>query len=90
MAELNLEKPIHRFGYSSRKDAWWIKPLLTFIGLSAFVIYTTWAAFQGVHYHYGLIFHRFIPPNFLEIHHIAGSDQSSTGGQTGCPGRLHF
>jgi hypothetical protein len=53
MSGLNLEKTIHRFGFTSRKDAWWIKPLFTFLGLSAFVIYVTWAAFQGVHYHYG-------------------------------------
>jgi len=53
MAELNLGRRVHRFGYTSRKDAWWVTPLLTFIGLSAFVIYTTWAAFQGEYYHYG-------------------------------------
>ena len=53
MAELNLEKPIHRFGYTSRKDAWWVKPLFTFIGLASFVIYVTWAAFQGEHYYSG-------------------------------------
>lgn len=53
MSGLNLEKSIHRFGVTSRKDAWWVKPLFTFIGLSAFVVYVTWAAFQGVHYHYG-------------------------------------
>ena len=53
MAELNLGKAIHRFGYTSRKDAWWVKPLFTFIGLSAFVIYVTWAAFQGEHYYSG-------------------------------------
>jgi len=44
---------VYRFGATSRKDAWWVTPLLTFIGLSAFVIYTTWAAFQGEYYHYG-------------------------------------
>lgn len=53
MAEVNLEKPIHRFGYTSRQDAWWAKPLLTFIGLSAFVVYVTWAALQGMHYYSG-------------------------------------
>jgi len=41
------------FGETSRKDAWWITPLLTFIGLGAFVVYSTWAAFQGEHYFYG-------------------------------------
>ena len=53
MAELNLDKTIHRFGYTSRKDAWWVKPLFTFIGLASFVIYVTWAAFQGEYYHHG-------------------------------------
>jgi hypothetical protein len=53
MAELNLGKPVYRFGATSRKDAWWVTPLFTFIGLSSFVIYVTWAAFQGEHYHYG-------------------------------------
>ncbi|HMJ45998.1 MAG TPA: hypothetical protein VK498_01625, partial [Ferruginibacter sp.] len=53
MAEVNLDKPIHRFGYTNRKDAWWVKPLLTFIGLSSFVIYVTWAALQGHHYYSG-------------------------------------
>jgi hypothetical protein len=53
MAELNLGKTIHRFGYTNRKDAWWVKPLFTFIGLSAFVVYVTWAAFQGKHYYSG-------------------------------------
>ena len=53
MAGVNFGKTIHRFGYTNRKDAWWIKPLLTFIGLSAFVIYVTWAALQGKHYYSG-------------------------------------
>ncbi len=53
MAEINLRETLYRFGYTSRKDAWWVKPLFTFIGLSSFVIYVTWAAFQGEHYHYG-------------------------------------
>ena len=53
MAEINLRETLYRFGHTSRKDAWWIKPLLTFIGLASFVVYTTWAAFQGEHYYYG-------------------------------------
>ena len=40
------------FGETSRKDAWWVAPLLTFAGLGAFVVYSTWAAFQGDNYHY--------------------------------------
>jgi hypothetical protein len=53
MAEINLEQPVNRFGATSRKDAWWVKPLIIFVALSAFVIYVTWAAFQGKHYYYG-------------------------------------
>jgi hypothetical protein len=34
------------FGQTTRPDAWWAQPLLVFIGLSAFVIYSTWAALQ--------------------------------------------
>ncbi len=41
------------FGATSRKDRWWIKPLLVFAGLSAFIVYSTWAAFQAEHYTYG-------------------------------------
>jgi hypothetical protein len=30
-------------GATARKDAWWVAPLLTFLGLSAFGVYTFWA-----------------------------------------------
>jgi hypothetical protein len=53
MPEAHLGKTIHRFGYTSRIDTWWVTPLLTFIALSAFVVYATWAAFQGKHYYSG-------------------------------------
>ena len=33
-----------------RQDRWWAQPLIVFLGLSAFVVYATWAAFQGAHY----------------------------------------
>jgi hypothetical protein len=41
------------FGVTTRRDRWWAKPLFVFLGLSAFVVYSTWAAFQGDHYHLG-------------------------------------
>jgi len=40
------------FGETSRKDKWWVQPLAVFAGLTAFIVYTTWAAFQGEHYFY--------------------------------------
>jgi hypothetical protein len=38
------------FGQTTRKGAWWLPSLVTFIVLGAFVGYSTWAAFQGEHY----------------------------------------
>ena len=37
-------------GATSRRDAWWLSPLLVFLGLVAFGIYSTWAAWQGKFY----------------------------------------
>jgi hypothetical protein len=50
------------FGRTMRRDAWWLQPLLTFLGLSAFVVYSTWAAFQGDHYHSGPYLSPFYSP----------------------------
>lgn len=41
------------FGGTMRRDAWWLQSLLTFLGFSAFIVYSTWAAFQGNHYSFG-------------------------------------
>ena len=38
------------FRSTSRVDAWWLQLLLVFLGFSTFIIYSTWAAFQGDHY----------------------------------------
>ncbi len=43
-----LRKP--SFAETLRGDTWWIEPLLVLMGLSAFIIYATWAAFQANHY----------------------------------------
>src|SRR5258708_19217803 len=53
MAEMNLTRTLKRSGQTDRKDAWWAYPLLVFIALLSFVIYLTWAAFQGEHYFFG-------------------------------------
>ena len=42
-----------RFGETSRRDTWWVQPLVVFLGLTAFIVYVTWAALQGKHYYYG-------------------------------------
>ncbi len=53
------------FGETSRKDAWWWQPLLVFFGLSAFIGYSTWAAFQGAHYSYGPYLSPFYSPEIF-------------------------
>ena len=54
---------VHRgFGKTSRRDTWWAAPLAVFVGLSAFLIYATWAAFQNAHYHYGPYLSPFYAP----------------------------
>jgi len=53
MAEINLTRKHQGFGHTKRKDAWWINTLVVFIVLFSFVVYATWAAFQGNHYYYG-------------------------------------
>ncbi|MGH7956855.1 MAG: succinate dehydrogenase [Opitutaceae bacterium] len=62
MAQAELLLPPRRFGATSRKDAWWVQPVVVFAGLSAFVIYSTWAAFQGRNYHFGPYLSPFYSP----------------------------
>ena len=58
------------FGQTMRKDNWWVAPVLTFIGLGAFVVYSTWAAFQGQHYSFGNYLSPFYSPEiFGNSHH---------------------
>ena len=63
MTELTLIK--RKFGETSRSDTWWIQPLVVFCGLSAFIVYTTWAAFQGEHYHHGPYLSPFYAPEIF-------------------------
>ncbi|MGE3277027.1 MAG: succinate dehydrogenase [Vicinamibacterales bacterium] len=53
------------FGATTRRDTWWLSPLVVFGGLSAFVAYATWAAFQGVHYTYGPYLSPFYAPELF-------------------------
>jgi hypothetical protein len=54
-----------RFGETQRRDRWWVQPLLVFLGLSTFVVYATWAAFQGQHYFYGPYLSPFYSPEIF-------------------------
>ena len=41
-----------------RRDRWWANPSTTFVFLTAFVVYTTWAVFQNAYYYVGGAAHR--------------------------------
>ncbi len=60
----HLDVPLHRLGIgpTSRRDLWWVQPLAVFLGLSAFIVYSTWAAFQGEHYTFGHYLSPFYSP----------------------------
>jgi hypothetical protein len=53
------------FSETSRRDTWWIAPLVVFLGFSAFILYSTWAAFQGEHYHAGPYLSPFYSPEIF-------------------------
>lgn len=53
MSTTDVSLKVKGFGQTRRKDAWWVQPLAVFCGLSAFIIYSTWAAFQGEFYAWG-------------------------------------
>lgn len=53
------------FGQSTRRDAWWVTPAVVFTILSAFVVYATWAAFQGQYYHWGPYLSPFYSPELF-------------------------
>ena len=62
-SELTLNK--NGFGNTMRKDFWWLQPLIVFLGLSVFIIYSTWAAFQAEHYSFGPYLSPFYSPEIF-------------------------
>jgi len=65
MTETSLPVAQAGFGRTARRDAWWIQPLLVFLGLSGFIVYSTWAAFQAEHYHFGPYLSPFYSPELF-------------------------
>ena len=51
-----------KFGKPTRRDTWWLQPLAVFLALSTFIVYATWAAFQGNHYEFGPYLSPFYSP----------------------------
>jgi hypothetical protein len=65
MAQAGMLLQRRPFGATMRRDPWWAKPALVFVGLSAFVVYSTWAAFQGDHYYAGPYLSPFYSPELF-------------------------
>ena len=66
MASRQTALPVQRsFGETMRRDAWWLQPVAVFLGLSAFIVYSTWAAFQGEHYSFGNYLSPFYSPELF-------------------------
>ncbi len=65
MAPATVSLQRSSFGQTMRRDAWWLQPLLTFLGLSAFIVYATWAAFQAGHYYWGPYLSPFYSPEIF-------------------------
>ncbi len=76
MASASISLKRRSFGETKRKGAWWVYPLVVFLGLSAFVVYSTWAAFQGEHYRFGPYLSPFYSPELF------GSSESFFGPKT--------
>ncbi len=53
------------FGETTRADVWWIQPLAVILGLGAFIVYATWAAFQNAHYTSGPYLSPFYSPELF-------------------------
>jgi hypothetical protein len=62
-AQLPVIRP--RFGETMRRDRWWVQPAIVLTILSSFIVYATWAAFQGRHYAYGPYLSPFYSPELF-------------------------
>ena len=65
MADVPHQLAPRHFGATMRRDAWWVQPAIVFVVLSAFIVYATWAAFQGTHYTYGPYLSPFYSPELF-------------------------
>ncbi len=65
MTQIDMALQGRRFGETQRRDLWWLQPLAVFLGLFAFIVYATWAAFQGEHYSYGPYLSPFYSPEIF-------------------------
>ena len=90
MEQAQIAAPVRRWGQTARPDTWWIQPLAVFLGFSAFVVYATWAAFQGEFYHVGPYLSLSIHPSCSASRLTASSARDPVGGRSGYRSRRRF
>ena len=59
------------YGETERQDAWFVEPILVFVVFTAFIVYTTWAAFQNEHYTFGPYLSPYYSPELFGSSHHA-------------------
>ena len=74
------------FGQTARPDSWWLQPTVVLLGLSAFIVYSTWAAFQGANYHFGPYLSPFYSPELFGESAHAWFGRNPSGGSAGSRG----
>jgi hypothetical protein len=62
MPQIDVPVERLRFGQTSRTDRWWVVPAVVFTILTSFIVYATWAAFQGKYYEVGPYLSPFYSP----------------------------
>ena len=62
MPQIDVPLTRGKFGETARPDNWWIQPLVVFLGFSAFIVYSTWAALQAANYASGPLLSPFYSP----------------------------
>lgn len=60
------------FGATKRTDNWLKGPILTVLGLATFLVYSTWAAFQGEHYFVDPYLSPMYSPVLFTVEGVAG------------------
>src|SRR3984893_2467080 len=65
MSEIDVPLIGSRFAQTQRADTWWVQPLFVFLGLSTFIVYSTWAALQGQHFRFGPYLSPFYSPELV-------------------------
>src|SRR6201985_2956432 len=65
MSQIDVPLTRSGFGQTKRADNRWVQPIVVFLGLSAFIVYSTWAALQGQHYRFGPYLSPFYSPELF-------------------------